>query len=287
MLWSSGKGSALALLRARTAGLQVTKLVSLVDPAAGRVRFHATRQRLLEAQAAAAGIELMQVPASWSAMAGALERALVDLCEGGYQAIVMGSVQLADVRDWYRSRIRAAGLEPVEPLWGEPPEALLGAFLEAGGRAVITGVERHRLDPRWLGRELSLDLLAESIDRCGEKGGGYHSFCFQGCGLRDRVGWLAGNRLEDGAFDLLDLVPAGCTGCGAPLPAGSFYVCAVCAGAALCTDCAGDHLCTPECVARGCIAGLCVKEMAGGRLAADFGVTRRSDLKVSGGELPG
>ncbi len=49
-------------------------------------------------------------------------------------------------------------------------------------------------------------------------------------------------------------------------------VCQVCCGMRLCLDCAGAHLCTKECAARGCLPGLCVKEMRDGVVATEFGV---------------
>ena len=273
-MWSSGKDSTLALSRARASGFKVSKLVSFFDATTERVRFHATRRRLLEAQADAVGVEFLPVPITWSDMSDALDRTLTSLRADGVEAIVMGNVHLQDVRDWYESRVRAAGLEHVDPLWAEPPADLLRGFLDAGGRAVITCVERGRLDAQWLGRELSLDLLDEQIDPCGENGE-YHSFCFDGCGLEHPVEWLPGIRLQDGGFDQLDLVPAHCTECQTALQASSFYTCTVCPGPVLCSGCASSHLCTSECTARGCIAGMCVKEVARGRLAEGFGVENR------------
>ncbi|TME25664.1 MAG: hypothetical protein E6I64_10750 [Chloroflexi bacterium] len=60
-MWSGGKDSALALLRARSRGLDVSRLLNFYDPATDRVRFHATRADLIHAQADAIGIELRQL----------------------------------------------------------------------------------------------------------------------------------------------------------------------------------------------------------------------------------
>ena len=47
-----------------------------------------------------------------------------------------------------------------------------------------------------------------------------------------------------------------------------------CAGcrAAYCFPCGRAHFCTPECPARGCYAGLCVREVKGGALSATWGL---------------
>ncbi len=62
LMWSGGKDSALALDRARRSGLDVSRLISFYDSATRRVRFHATRVELLQAQATAIGIELRAIP---------------------------------------------------------------------------------------------------------------------------------------------------------------------------------------------------------------------------------
>src|SRR5213593_1922096 len=61
-MWSGGKDSALALQRATGAGMQVARLINIHDAATHRVRFHATRVEMIQAQAQAAGIELRRSP---------------------------------------------------------------------------------------------------------------------------------------------------------------------------------------------------------------------------------
>ncbi len=58
LMWSGGKDSALALRRAKVAGIEVARVITFYDETSGRVRFHATRVEMLQAQAAAARIEL-------------------------------------------------------------------------------------------------------------------------------------------------------------------------------------------------------------------------------------
>ena len=62
------------------------------------------------------------------------------------------------------------------------------------------------------------------------------------------------------------------TDCGHPIDPRHHATCAVCDGLVLCIDCARTHLCTSECAARGCRAGLCVKEVRDGVVAIEFGV---------------
>lgn len=139
-MWSGGKDSALALDRARRAGIKVSRLLTFYDSATNRVRFHATRVEMLEAQAAAGGIGLRAIPTAWTEMDATLQRELTSLREEEFAGVVFGDIHLRDVRVWYESRVSAAGLEHVEPIWGEPP-AVLSEFISSGGRAVITCVD--------------------------------------------------------------------------------------------------------------------------------------------------
>ncbi len=209
LLWSGGKDSALALVRARRVGLEVARLVTFYDAPSGRVRFHATRVELIRAQAAAAGIELTALGTTWEEMDRELRRELARLKAEGFQGVIGGDIHLADVRAWYGERIGAAGLEHVEPLWGEQPTALLQEFVIGGGRAVVTCVEVGRMGRGWLGCEVDGRFLQQvsalGIDPCGELGE-YHTFCFGGPAFHWEVGWRAGARREAGRFCQLDLL---------------------------------------------------------------------------------
>jgi uncharacterized protein (TIGR00290 family) len=210
LMWSGGKDSALALDRARRAGIDVARLISFYDSATLRVRFHATRVEMLEAQAAAAGIPLRAIATSWPEMEAALRRELASLREEGFVGVVLGDIHLADVRAWYEERVTAAGLEHVEPIWGDPPPALLQEFISSGGRAVISCVDLARLDEAFLGRVIDEtfagDIAATGVDVCGENGE-FHSFAFAGPVFARAVPWTPGERRHEAGFAQLDLTP--------------------------------------------------------------------------------
>jgi uncharacterized protein (TIGR00290 family) len=210
-MWSGGKDSALALHRARAQGLPVTRLLNFYDAPTNRVRFHATRIELLRAQAEAAGVSLTAVGTTWPEMEARLGEELRRLRDEGFSGVVLGDIHLADVRAWYEERVTAAGLEHVEPLWAEPPSALLREFVESGGRAVVTCVELARLDQTWLGRLVDqrflVDIERAGVDACGENGE-FHTFAFAGPVFRGPVGWGPGDRHSEGGFLQLDLLLA-------------------------------------------------------------------------------
>jgi uncharacterized protein (TIGR00290 family) len=210
-MWSGGKDSALALARARRAGLAIGCLLNFVDADSRRVRFHATRAEVIEAQAVAAGVPLRQHATSWADFEASFRGALASVAADRFAGIVFGDIHLADVRAWYETRVRAAGLEHVEPLWGEPPAALLEEFVTSGGRAVITCCELAKLDEGWLGRVIDESFPAEiagvPIDPCGENGE-YHSFAFAGPPFVEPVPWVLGPIRRENGFIQADLVGA-------------------------------------------------------------------------------
>jgi len=208
LMWSGGKDSALALDRARRAGMDVARLISFYDGATGRVRFHATRVEMLQAQASAIGVRLRAIGTSWPEMEAALLGELSSLRDEGFAGVVLGDIHLADVRAWYEERVIAAGLEHIEPIWGEPPASLLDEFISSGGRAVLTCVDLARLDERFLGRVIdetfAADIAATGVDVCGENGE-FHSFAFAGPVFKGPVAWVARERREEAGFAQLDL----------------------------------------------------------------------------------
>ncbi len=151
---------------------------------------------------------MLDLGTSWAEMEARLREVLARLRGEGCAGMVLGDIHLADVRAWYEDRVRAAGLEHVEPLWGDPPASLLQEFVASGGRAVVTCVDLERLDPSWLGRTIdegfARDIARLDVDPCGENGE-YHSFAYAGPAFRAAVGWRPGETRRDARFLQLDL----------------------------------------------------------------------------------
>jgi uncharacterized protein (TIGR00290 family) len=184
LMSSGGKDSTLALDRARRLGLDVRFLANIYDGSSGRVRHHGVRRELIEAQAASLGLECIQAGSGPEEFEVAFASVLDILKARGCQGLVFGNIHLEDVRGWYERRVRARGLEHVEPLWGEPGIELVHEVVERGYRVVVVGVDLHRPAATFLGRELDADLLTEigitdELDAAGECGE-YHTFVYDG-----------------------------------------------------------------------------------------------------------
>ncbi len=122
--------------------------------------------------------------------------------------MIFGNIHLADVRAWYEERVRAAGLEHIEPLWGEPPGELVREVIARGYAATLTCIEEAKADPAWLGQTLSEEVVAafeaRGIDACGERGE-YHTLVTDGPLFRAPLRVVYGEAHVEGGFRQLDV----------------------------------------------------------------------------------
>jgi uncharacterized protein (TIGR00290 family) len=139
---------------------------------------------LIAAQAVACGLEHLTAATDPDEYEPVFLRLLDEVKGRGLTGVIFGNIHLNDVRAWFESRVTAAGLEHVEPLWGAPPAEILREVIERGFRAVVVSVDSQLGAGDLLGRELDAEFLTvlverNTIDPCGE-GGEYHSFVYDG-----------------------------------------------------------------------------------------------------------
>lgn len=211
LMTSGGKDSTLALDRARRDGLEIGHLVNIYEGSTGRVRFHGVRHELIRRQAEALGIELLSAHTTPDDFESVFLDTLKALVARDAEGVIFGNIHLADVRAWYEERVRGAGLEHIEPLWGDPPVEIAWEVIERGYRAVVVSVDLARRAAPFLGREFDADLLTEiattdDLDPCGERGE-YHTFVFDGPEFREPVGFARGEVVELDGHRFLELVP--------------------------------------------------------------------------------
>jgi uncharacterized protein (TIGR00290 family) len=214
--WSSGKDSAWSLHVLRQRGeVDVVGLVTTVNRVHDRVAMHAVRRRLLEAQAAAAGLPLwvVEIPSPCSnaeydaAMMTLVERARRE----GIEAMAFGDLFLRDIRTYRESRLAGTGMKPLFPLWDLPTVELAREMLGAGVRAHLTCVDPRRLPAALAGRLWDEHLLRElpvGVDPCGENGE-FHTFVSAGPMFSRRLAVELGEVVERDGFVFADLLPAG------------------------------------------------------------------------------
>ena len=214
--WSSGKDSAWALHRLRADDrVDVVGLLTTVNEAVERVAMHAVRIELLEAQAAAVGLDLFRVDLPWpcpnSIYEARMAEALVRARETGITQVAFGDLFLEEIRAYRERQMAGTGIEPIFPLWGLPTGPLASKMIEAGLRAVLTCVDPAQLAPEFVGRTFDERLLIDlpdGVDPCGEHGE-FHTFCVAGPSFATPIEVARGETVERDGFWFADLLPAG------------------------------------------------------------------------------
>jgi uncharacterized protein (TIGR00290 family) len=212
--WSGGKDSALALWAMREQGIEPTALLTTFTEDYGRVSMHAVRRELLEAQAAAVGVPLVEVgiPAVCSnevyeeRMAAAL--AAPPLAE--VEEFAFADLFLSDIRAYREERLAAIGRRASFPIWGRETGALARTFIDAGFEATLVCVDPRQIDASFCGRAFDADLLRdlpEGADPCGENGE-FHTFVTAGPVFSAPVPIEHGETVERDGFVFHDLKPA-------------------------------------------------------------------------------
>ncbi len=107
--------------------IEVVGLLTTVNEAFDRVAMHGVRRELLDAQAAALGLDLHVVELPWPCTNEVYERlmgaAVASAVQSGVDAIVFGDLFLEDVRRYREQALVGSGLRPLFPLWQRPTPA--------------------------------------------------------------------------------------------------------------------------------------------------------------------
>jgi len=214
--WSGGKDSSLALAELRgDPRVRVVALLTSITRGYNRVSIHGVRRELVEAQATAAGLPLIEVTldpqssneAYEAAFADALARVRADY--PSVKKIAFGDLFLTDVREYRERLVGASGFEALFPLWGRDTRQLAEQFIADGFGANLVCVDTSQLSADFAGRAFDTKLLEElpaSVDPCGERGE-FHSFVSSGpvfaTPIPVRLGELV---LRDNRFMFCDLL---------------------------------------------------------------------------------
>jgi uncharacterized protein (TIGR00290 family) len=215
--WSGGKDSSLALAELRAdPRYEVVALQTSITRGYDRVSIHGVRRALVEAQAAAAGLPLIEVTLEQQSSNDAYEAAFKESLarvRAQYpevQRIAFGDLFLTDVREYRERLVAAVGFSTLFPLWGRDTRALAQEFVAAGFRAHLVCVDTTQLSADFAGREFDAALIADlpsSVDPCGERGE-FHTFVSEGPIFTEVVGVTRGESvLRDNRFMFCDLLP--------------------------------------------------------------------------------
>ncbi len=217
LAWSSGKDSAWSLHRLRQdPAFAPAALLTTLRADDGAVTMHGVPRALLRAQAAAAGLPLIEVEIPWPCPNEAYEArmgaAVAQLRDQGIAAVAFGDLFLEEIRAYREQQMAGSGLELVFPLWRQDTTALAEEMIAGGLQALLTCVDTRQIAGRFAGRAFDRGLLAElpaTADPCGENGE-FHSFVTAGPMLAGRIAVTAGPAADDGqGFARVALTAAG------------------------------------------------------------------------------
>jgi uncharacterized protein (TIGR00290 family) len=176
-MWSGGKDSHYALMRARQLGVDCRMLLTFIDADTDLVMSHGLPPELIEEQASLIGIPLMKVRATVDTYENVLRNTLFDLRDSGITRGIFGEICLRERRDYFERIVADFDMRAIFPLWGIPAQLLLDEQRRAM-KSIIIQIDRT-VSESYLGKEVTsefIEYLGErNIDQCGENGE-YHTF---------------------------------------------------------------------------------------------------------------
>jgi len=192
-LFSGGKDSTYALYVAQQRGWEVRKLVTVIPSEPDAMLYHTPNIELAPILSDCLGIPLV------SKQAGRGEEQELEALRAVLKGLAVDGLVVGTIAsDYQKSRVDGVchelGLRCYAPLWRQNQASLLGDYIAAGFRIIITGVAAEGLDVTWLGREIDETARGELLDLnkkhglspCGE-GGEYESLVVDGPNFRKRL----------------------------------------------------------------------------------------------------
>ncbi len=174
--WSSGKDSALTLLRLlendafEVVGLFTTYFEDYVP-------FQATPIQVVQEQAGLLNLPLIKLKLPKIFPENELYKSSVvqslTHCGISFNAVAFGDMFCNGISQYRQSYIEPAGWQCVFPLMGQTPKSLADEIIKSGIESFICTVDTEQLDGSFVGRQYDKRLLEElpsGIDPCGENG---------------------------------------------------------------------------------------------------------------------
>lgn len=211
--WSGGKDCAMSLAKLQKDNYQITALLTTLTGDYDRISMHGVRRKLLEQQAESIGLPLEKMFISKNTTEEEYEAKMKNLLEKyiatGTTIAAFGDIFLEDLRERRERNIAKVKMQSLFPIWKRDTGELANSFIEQGFKAVITCVDSHSLDEKFVGREFDKEFLSQlpaSVDACGENGE-FHSFVYDGPIFENKINYETGQIvLREERFWFCDLI---------------------------------------------------------------------------------
>lgn len=212
--WSGGKDSCLACYKAIKNGFKVSHLLNFVTEDGTKSRSHGIDSGLIQKQAEAIGIPVIQVKTTWQTYEQKFKKAINKLKQKGIKGIVFGDIDVQEHKEWTDRVSSELNVRAIQPLWRYKQRDLLEEFINEGFQAIVVSLKSDLFNKEWLGRKVGKNFLkdldelasdtANDITLCGEKGE-YHTFVTDGPIFKKKIEISKGKEmLRDGRW-LLDI----------------------------------------------------------------------------------
>jgi len=155
---------------------------------------HGQTPQLLQTQAGAMGIPLVQQRTTRANYETEFKNMLRSLGEKGIEGGVFGDIDFEAHRQWIDRVCQEAGVTSHLPLWGHSQDEIMRQFVDLGFEAVVVAAKADIFGEEILGRRVDSDFInylqelkqTKDITLCGEAGE-YHTFVIDGPLFRQRV----------------------------------------------------------------------------------------------------
>lgn len=192
--WSGGKDSCLAGYLAISSDLKVRYLANMITEDGRRSWSHGQTAKLLQVQAQAIGIPLVQRCSSRSNYEAEFKNMLRGFKQEGIDGGVFGDIDFNEHRQWIDRVCQEINITPHLPLWGRSQDKIMRDFVDLGFEAVVVAAKADFFDEEILGRKVDLDFIKQleelrktkDITLCGEAGE-YHTFVVNGPLFQKRI----------------------------------------------------------------------------------------------------
>jgi diphthamide synthase (EF-2-diphthine--ammonia ligase) len=138
-------------------------------------------------------------------MAGAYERMKAQ----GVWHMVFGDLFLEDVRAYRETKLAAAGMQGLFPLWKRDTGQLAQQMISEGIMAHLVCVDPRHLNRHYAGRTFDRELLRDlppGVDPCGENGE-FHTVVSAGPMFSARIAVALGEIVDRDGFVFADVIP--------------------------------------------------------------------------------
>src|SRR3989344_5770163 len=148
--WSGGKDSCFACYKAMQAGYTISYLANTVSKEYKRVRFHGLKDTLIQKQAQALGIPLLQKETSAENYEKEFKDNIEQVISEDICWVVFGDIHLQHCLAWANKVCNDMGVAALEPLWGKEPQKILSDFIESGFEAIVVSTQANLLGKEWI-----------------------------------------------------------------------------------------------------------------------------------------